>query len=71
MEEKHIDLSPGDLRWLSNLALRTDTDTLSAPQQRAGLLIAWKLMAESYFSVCACSDPPVTPSSLLSGCRIC
>lgn len=24
MEEKHIDLSPSDLRWLSNLALRTD-----------------------------------------------
>lgn len=41
----HPATSGGFQIWLC-----AQTDTLSAPQQRAGLLIAWKLMAESYFS---------------------
>lgn len=51
----HPATSGGFQIWLC-----AQTDTLSAPQQRVGLLIAWKLIAESYFSLCICTDPPAT-----------
>lgn len=52
----HPATSGGFQIWLC-----TEIDTLSAPQQRAGLLIAWKLMAESYFLHVCPLRPPCQP----------